>query len=245
MLIRTLNHLGVCSSADTLACFMQHRRSVCEYACLKHLTKDASTVVLADNFLHSFSRVFCGNQKTSWHNTTVQSCTASTITVLTSLRLLARWSSLSLRLLAMQISLSLRLWATQSYPSLRLLAAQSYPSLRLLAAQSYLSLRLLARRSSLSLRLWATQSYPSLRLLATQSYPSLRLLATQSSLSLRLLARWSSLSLRLLARPLVYLYPVIMLSFLFIQTTCTCNYENILSDYHVIDRTLPGRASRE
>ena len=156
---------------------IQHRQSVCEYVCLKHLTKDSFTVVSAGNldFLHSFSRVLCGNQKASWHGTTVQSCTASTITVLASLRLLARWSSLSLRLLAAQSSLSLRL----------------------LAAQSSLSLRLLAAQISLFLRL----------------------LASQSSLSLRLLARWSSLSLRLWARPLVYLYPVIMLSFLFISCT--------------------------
>ena len=74
VLIRTLNRLGVCSSADTLARFRQHKRSSCEYARLRHLAKDAFTVISADNldFLHSFSRVFCGNQKASWHGTTVQ-----------------------------------------------------------------------------------------------------------------------------------------------------------------------------
>ena len=74
VLIRTLNRLGVCSSADTLARFIQHKRTVSEYHCFKHLTKDAFTVVSADNldFLHSFSRVFCGNQKASWHGTTIQ-----------------------------------------------------------------------------------------------------------------------------------------------------------------------------
>ena len=74
VLVRTLNPLGVCSSADTLARFIQHKRSACEYPCIKHLTKDAFTVVSADNldFFHSFSRVFCGNQKSSWHGTTVQ-----------------------------------------------------------------------------------------------------------------------------------------------------------------------------
>ena len=74
VLVRTLNRLGVCSSADTLARFIQHKRSACEYPCIKHLTKDAFMVVSADNldFLHSFSRVFCGNQKSSWHGTTVQ-----------------------------------------------------------------------------------------------------------------------------------------------------------------------------
>ena len=56
----------------TLPCFIQHRQSVCEYACLKHLAKDAFTDVSADNldFLHSFSRALCSNQKASWHGTT-------------------------------------------------------------------------------------------------------------------------------------------------------------------------------
>ena len=74
VLVKTLNRLGVCSSADTLARFIQHRRSNCEKTNLKHLKSDAFTVVSADNidFLHSFSRVFCGNHKASWHGTTVQ-----------------------------------------------------------------------------------------------------------------------------------------------------------------------------
>ena len=56
----------------TLPCFIQHTQSDCEYACLKHLAKDAFTDVSADNldFLHSFSRAFCSNQKASWHGTT-------------------------------------------------------------------------------------------------------------------------------------------------------------------------------
>ena len=53
VLVRTLNRLGVCSSADTLARFIQHKRSACEYPCIKHLTKDAFTVVSADNSLLS------------------------------------------------------------------------------------------------------------------------------------------------------------------------------------------------
>ena len=62
VLIRLLNRLGVCSSSDTLARFIQNKRSASQYHCLKHMSTDAFTVVSADNldFLHSFARVFCG-----------------------------------------------------------------------------------------------------------------------------------------------------------------------------------------
>ena len=131
VLVRTLNRLGVCSSADTLARFIQHKRSACEYPCIKHLTKDAFTVVSADNldFLHSFSRVFCGNQKSSWHGTTVQvdhhcpclnilhchKCNTRTLPAARSLSLslLATKKALSLSLLAMKKALSLSLLATE------------------------------------------------------------------------------------------------------------------------------------
>ena len=60
VLIRILNRLGLCSSADTLARFIQHKRTSSDYHCFKHLTNDAFTIVSADNldFLHSFSRVW-------------------------------------------------------------------------------------------------------------------------------------------------------------------------------------------
>ena len=74
VLIKILNRLGVCSSADTLSRFIQHKRTISEQHQFRHLSKDAFTVVSADNldFLHSFATVFCGNQKSSWHGTTVQ-----------------------------------------------------------------------------------------------------------------------------------------------------------------------------
>ena len=74
VLVKVLNRLGVCSSADTLACFIQHKRSTSDQHQFKHISKDAFTVVSADNldFMHSFARVFCSNQKSSWHGTTVQ-----------------------------------------------------------------------------------------------------------------------------------------------------------------------------
>ena len=74
VLVKTLNRLGVCSSADTLARFIQHKRSTSEQHQFRHMSKDAFTVVSADNldFMHSFARVFCGNQRSSWHGTTVQ-----------------------------------------------------------------------------------------------------------------------------------------------------------------------------
>ena len=67
VLIKVLNRLGVCSSSDTLARFIQQKRTVMEYHCLKNMCKDAFTVVSADNldFLHSFTRVFCGKQTSS------------------------------------------------------------------------------------------------------------------------------------------------------------------------------------
>ena len=41
---------------------------------MKYLKPDSFTVVSADNidFMHSFARVFCGQQTSSWHGTPVQ-----------------------------------------------------------------------------------------------------------------------------------------------------------------------------
>ena len=74
VLVRILNRLGVCSSADTLARFVQFKRNTSDQHHFKHLSKDAFTVVSADNldFMHSFARVFGGHQTSSWHGTTVQ-----------------------------------------------------------------------------------------------------------------------------------------------------------------------------
>ena len=63
VLVRVLNRLGVGSSADTLARFVQFKRTASDQQHFKHLSKDAFTLVSADNldFMHSFARVFCGN----------------------------------------------------------------------------------------------------------------------------------------------------------------------------------------
>lgn len=74
-LTRILNRLGICSSADTLARHIQHVTSVKENNTLeRHFSSEALTFISADNidFLHSYAQVFCGNQQSSWHGTTVQ-----------------------------------------------------------------------------------------------------------------------------------------------------------------------------
>ena len=76
-LMRLLNRLGVCVSTDTHARYIQYRirksteegpMSVTEYP------DKAFTVVSADNldYVHSYDRVYCGKQQSSWHSTTVQ-----------------------------------------------------------------------------------------------------------------------------------------------------------------------------
>ena len=74
VLVKILNRLGVCSSADTLARFIQHKQCTSDQNQFRHMSRDAFTVVSADNhdFMHSFARVFCGKQQSSWHGTTVQ-----------------------------------------------------------------------------------------------------------------------------------------------------------------------------
>ncbi len=74
VLIKILNRLGVCASADTLSRFIQYKASTFRKNKMKYLSPDSFTVVSADNidFMHSFARVFCGNQMSSWHGTTVQ-----------------------------------------------------------------------------------------------------------------------------------------------------------------------------
>lgn len=74
-LIKTLNRLGVCSSADTLARFMQCKVQEREKRGPEHeCVNNALTIISVDNidFQHSYARVFCGKQTSSWHGTTVQ-----------------------------------------------------------------------------------------------------------------------------------------------------------------------------
>ena len=75
LLIRILNRLGICSSADTLARSIQYRVKESEQKCPEQECKPNSvTIISADNidFMHSYARVFCGNQASIWHGTTVQ-----------------------------------------------------------------------------------------------------------------------------------------------------------------------------
>ena len=76
LLIKILNRLGICSSADTLARAIQFRVTEREEkGLLYEFSPTAFTIVSVDNidFLHSYARVFCGvDQSRSWHGTTIQ-----------------------------------------------------------------------------------------------------------------------------------------------------------------------------
>ena len=75
VLVKILNRLGVCASLDTLSRFIQYKAdsSKCNNK-PRYLNPESFTVVSADNidFMHSFARVYCGQQTSSWHGTTVQ-----------------------------------------------------------------------------------------------------------------------------------------------------------------------------
>ena len=74
-LIKILNRLGICASVDTLARSIQFRVAQREkQGPEQECSPDSVTIVSADNidFLHSYARVFCGNQTSSWHSITVQ-----------------------------------------------------------------------------------------------------------------------------------------------------------------------------
>ena len=75
MLVKLLNKLGACASTDTLARSIQHYVSEREKRGPENdCSPETLTVVFADNidFMHSYTKVFCGNQNSSWHGTTVQ-----------------------------------------------------------------------------------------------------------------------------------------------------------------------------
>ena len=73
MLIKILNRLGVCASADTLSRYIQHKRSNRTDAINLCLNPDSFTVVSADNidFMHSYARVSKGSNS-STHATSIQ-----------------------------------------------------------------------------------------------------------------------------------------------------------------------------
>ena len=75
LLVRILNRLGVCSSADTLARTIQYRVKEREQRGYEQeCSPDTLTIISADNidFLHSYAQSFHGKQTSSWHGTTVQ-----------------------------------------------------------------------------------------------------------------------------------------------------------------------------
>ena len=74
LLIKILNRLGVCTSTDTLSRFIQHKVNSLDINQNSYMNPDSFTVVSADNidFLHSYARVFRGNQSSGWHGTSVQ-----------------------------------------------------------------------------------------------------------------------------------------------------------------------------
>ena len=74
-LIKIFNRLGICASADTLARRIQYISSLRErVGAESECSSEALTFISSDNidFLHSYAQVFCGNQQSSWHGTTVQ-----------------------------------------------------------------------------------------------------------------------------------------------------------------------------
>ena len=76
LLIQALNRLGVCSSHDTLNRFVQKKLDSKgkDDPCKEFFDPNSFTVASVDNidFLHSFARVFKGNNTSSWHGTTIQ-----------------------------------------------------------------------------------------------------------------------------------------------------------------------------
>ena len=73
-LIRLLNRFGACASPDTHARCVQYRVDERKKGAMSGYPDDAFIVASADNldFIHSYTRVYCGNQQSSWHGTLVQ-----------------------------------------------------------------------------------------------------------------------------------------------------------------------------
>ena len=74
-LVKFLNRLGICTSADKHDRYVTERvKKRKEDGVLSAYPDGAFTVASTDNldFLHHYARVYCGKQQTSWHGTTVQ-----------------------------------------------------------------------------------------------------------------------------------------------------------------------------
>ena len=74
-LMRLLNRVGACASADTHARYVQYRvQKYKEEGPMSGYRENAFTLASTDNldFVHSHARVYCGKQQSSWHGTTIQ-----------------------------------------------------------------------------------------------------------------------------------------------------------------------------
>ena len=74
-LMKFLNRLGVCTSADKHTRYVTKRvEKQKEEGIMSAYPECAFTIASTDNldFLHSYARVYCGKQQSSWHGTTVQ-----------------------------------------------------------------------------------------------------------------------------------------------------------------------------
>ena len=81
-LIKLLNHLGLCASTDTHSRYVQYQtEKIMKDGPLKGYPDNAFTIASADNldFIHSYARIYCGNQHSSWHGTTVVQPQPSTL----------------------------------------------------------------------------------------------------------------------------------------------------------------------
>ena len=75
LLIRMLNRLGACASADTLARYIQQKCTNHTNTTSQCLNADSFFVISADNidFVHSFARMYKGNNTSnSWSGTSIQ-----------------------------------------------------------------------------------------------------------------------------------------------------------------------------
>lgn len=74
-LLKLLNRLGICTNADKHDNYVAERvKKQKEVGVLSAYPDNAFTVASMDNldFLHSYARIYCGKQQSSWHGTTVQ-----------------------------------------------------------------------------------------------------------------------------------------------------------------------------
>ena len=74
-LMRLLNRVGACVSADTHARYVQYRVQKCkEEGPMSGYPENAFTIASTDDldFVHSHARVYCGKQQSSWHGKTIQ-----------------------------------------------------------------------------------------------------------------------------------------------------------------------------